>query len=329
MLKLERRLVQVQQACGPTEFPENEERLFEAQAFQKFLLQLRLLGGLAKEAIFCHLRVPDQFQKSREEINVVVLTGKGVFCLDVRNWKGRVSSQDNYWLLQVPDDTELMKNTSVKQFADPVQRIKKKTLNLWNHLMKNGVCLRQSAFFPRVVFLNPVCELDPEMSQINEIVAPHKVESFICSFKEGYMSWMTNIFIPHWLSGHLSFRHINDLTMALGKIGTWDILDLHGGQRLIGDYQGCVHIAVNRDETDELEFSHQRNLTTGYIWALVGYSPQVTVKMYKRGSHGWLWRAVCSTVVIPYNSHITFRVCGEDADAKIPANDIDRIILSI
>ncbi|XP_072095887.1 uncharacterized protein [Mobula birostris] len=270
MLKLERRLVQVQQACGPTEFPENEEKLIEAQAFQKFLLQLRLLGGLAKEAIFCHLRVPDQFQKSREEINVVVLTGKGVFCLDVRNWKGRVSSQDNYWLLQVPDDTDLMTNTSVKQFADPVQRI-----------------------------------------------------------KEGYMSWMTNVFIPHWLSGHLSFRHINDLRMALGKIGTWDILDLHGGQRLIGDYQGCVHIAVNRDETDELEFSHQRNLTTGYIWALAGYSPQVTVKMYKRGSRGWLWRAVCSTVVIPYNSHITFRVCGEDADAKIPANDIDRIILSI
>ncbi|XP_072095886.1 uncharacterized protein [Mobula birostris] len=329
MLKLERRLVQVQQACGPTEFPENEEKLIEAQAFQKFLLQLRLLGGLAKEAIFCHLRVPDQFQKSREEINVVVLTGKGVFCLDVRNWKGRVSSQDNYWLLQVPDDTDLMTNTSVKQFADPVQRIKKKTLNLWNHLMKNGVCLRQSAFFPRVVFLNPVCELDPEMSQINEIIAPHEVESFICSFKEGYMSWMTNVFIPHWLSGHLSFRHINDLRMALGKIGTWDILDLHGGQRLIGDYQGCVHIAVNRDETDELEFSHQRNLTTGYIWALAGYSPQVTVKMYKRGSRGWLWRAVCSTVVIPYNSHITFRVCGEDADAKIPANDIDRIILSI
>ncbi|XP_069755865.1 uncharacterized protein [Narcine bancroftii] len=329
MMKLENRLVQVQQACGPTEFPENKEKLFEMQAFQKFLLQLRLLGGLTKEAIFCNLRVPDQLQKSKEEINVVVLTGKGVFCMDLRNWEGRVSSQENYWMLKVPENIELMKNTSIKQFADPVQRIKTKTLNLWNHLMKNGVCLRQSAFFPRVVLLNPVCELDPEVPQINEVIAPSSVESFICSFKEGYMSRMTNTFIPHWLSGHLSFRHINVLIRALGKIGTWDILDLHGGQRLIGDYQGCIHIAVNRDETDELEFSHQRNLTTGYLWALVGYSPQVTVKMYKRGGHGWLWRAVSSTVVIPYNSHVAFRVCGEDADAKIPANNIDRIILSI
>lgn len=42
MLKLESRLVQVQQACGPTKFPENEEKLTEVQAFQKFLLQLRL-----------------------------------------------------------------------------------------------------------------------------------------------------------------------------------------------------------------------------------------------------------------------------------------------
>ncbi|XP_067858417.1 uncharacterized protein si:zfos-911d5.4 isoform X3 [Heptranchias perlo] len=274
MLKFESRLVQVQQACGPAEFPEHEEQIFELQAFQKFLLKLRLLGGLAKEAIFCNLRVPDQFQKSKEEINVVVLTGQGVFCLDLRNWKGRVSPQDNCWLLQVPENTELIKNTSIKQFADPVQGIKTKTLNLWNHLMKNGVCLRQSAFFPRVVFLNPICELDPEVPQINEVIAPCNVESFICSFKEGYMSWITDILTPHWLSGHLSFRHISDLTGALGKIGTWDILDLHGGQRLIGDYHGCLHIALNREEADELEFSHHRNLTAGYLWALVGYSPQ-------------------------------------------------------
>ncbi|XP_069755871.1 uncharacterized protein [Narcine bancroftii] len=287
MMKLENRLVQVQQACGPTEFPENKEKLFEMQAFQKFLLQLRLLGGLTKEAIFCNLRVPDQLQKSKEEINVVVLTGKGVFCMDLRNWEGRVSSQENYWMLKVPENIELMKNTSIKQFADPVQRIKTKTLNLWNHLMKNGVCLRQSAFFPRVVLLNPVCELDPEVPQINEVIAPSSVESFICSFKEGYMSRMTNTFIPHWLSGHLSFRHINVLIRALGKIGTWDILDLHGGQRLIGDYQGCIHIAVNRDETDELEFSHQRNLTTGYLWALVGYSPQDIATMGKRYPGNW------------------------------------------
>ncbi|XP_072413619.1 uncharacterized protein [Chiloscyllium punctatum] len=270
MLLFESRLVQVQHACGPTEFPENEEKVFELQAFQKFILNLRLLGGLAKEAVFCNLRIPDQFEKSKEEISVVVLTGKGIFCLDLRNWKGRVSLQDNCWLLEMPENTKLIKNTSVKQVADPVQRI-----------------------------------------------------------KQGFTSWITNTFTPHWLSGHLSFRHITDLTRALGKIGTWDILDLHGGQRLIGDYRGCLHIALNREEADELEFSYPRNLTVGYLWALVGYSPQVTVKMYKRGGRGWLWRPVSSTVVIPYNTHIAFRVCGEDADAKIPANNIDRIILSI
>ncbi|XP_048407309.1 uncharacterized protein si:zfos-911d5.4 [Stegostoma tigrinum] len=329
MFKFENRLVQVQHACGPIEFPENEEKLFELQAFQKFILNLRLLGGLAKEAIFCNLRIPDQFEKSKEEISVVVITGKGIFCLDLRNWKGRLSLQDNCWLLQIPESTKLIKNTAVRQVADPVQRIKTKTLNLWNHLMKNGVCLRQSVFFPRVVFLNPTCELDPEILQIKEVIAPYSVESLICSFKEGFTSWITNVFTPHWLSGHLSFRHITDLTRALGEIGTWDILDLHGGQRLIGDYHGCLHIALNREEADELEFSHHRNFTAGYLWALLGYSPQVTVKMYKRGGRGWLWRPVSSTVVIPYNTHIAFRVCGEDADAKIPANNIDRIILSI
>ncbi|XP_007902127.1 uncharacterized protein si:zfos-911d5.4 isoform X2 [Callorhinchus milii] len=274
MLKFESRLVQVRQACVPAEFPENKEKMLEIQSFQKFLQKLRLLSGLAKEAVFYNLRVPDQFQKSKEEINVVVLTGQGVFCLDLRNWRGKVSMQDDFWLLESPESSEMIKNTSVKQFADPVQRIKTKTSNLWNHLMKNGVCLRQTVFFPRVVFLNPSSELDPELLQINEVIAPCNVESFLCSFKEGYMKWIADIITPHWLSGHLSFRHICDLKEVLGRIGTWDLLDLNGGQRLIGDYLGCQHIALNREEADELEFSHHRNLSAGYLWALLGFSPQ-------------------------------------------------------
>lgn len=57
-------------------------------------------------------------------------------------------------------------------------------------------------------------------------------------------------------------------------------------------------------------------------------SLQVTVKMYKRGSQGWLGKSLNATATIPSNTSVIFRISGEEADAKIPANTIHSITLS-
>lgn len=51
--------------------------------------------------------------------------------------------------------------------------------------------------------------------------------------------------------------------------------------------------------------------------------------MYKRGSHGWLGKSLSATTTIPSNTCVIFRISGEEADAKIPANTIHSITLSI
>ncbi|KAF7204208.1 transcript variant X2, partial [Nothobranchius furzeri] len=56
---------------------------------------------------------------------------------------------------------------------------------------------------------------------------------------------------------------------------------------------------------------------------------QVTVKMYKRGSHSWLGKSLNATATIPSNTIVMFRINGEEFDAKIPANTIHSITLSI
>lgn len=56
---------------------------------------------------------------------------------------------------------------------------------------------------------------------------------------------------------------------------------------------------------------------------------QVTVKMYKRGSNSWLGKALNATTTIPSNTSVIFRISGEESDAKIPANAIHSITLSI
>lgn len=51
--------------------------------------------------------------------------------------------------------------------------------------------------------------------------------------------------------------------------------------------------------------------------------------MYKRGSKGWLGKTASATVTVPADTSVVFRVSGEKADAKIPANSIRSVTLSI
>ncbi|MGH0187240.1 UNVERIFIED_CONTAM: hypothetical protein FKN15_024019 [Acipenser sinensis] len=216
------------------------------------------------------------------------IRGCGVFCLDVKTWKGKVSVQEHSWHLNFTEETEHFSNTSISQVADPIQVIKTKTKNLWNHLMRSGVCVRQSLFLSRVVFLNPDCHMDPELQKSKEVVAHCDLDSFISSFKEGYLAWISDAVTPYLLSGRLSYKQLSDLSSVLQRTGTWDTVNLHGGQQLKGDYRGCQHIALNREETDQLEFTHQWNMSAGYLLAFLGYSPQGSMLNPFFKSKGWV-----------------------------------------
>lgn len=86
------------------------------------------------------------------------------------------------------------------------------------------------------------------------------------------------------LAGHLSYRQMESVREVLRRVGTWDLVRLHCGEQLKGDYQGCQYIALNRQETDMLEFSRVKTLSADSLWALLGHVPQVSP------TH-WLWWA--------------------------------------
>nr|XP_046233456.1 uncharacterized protein si:zfos-911d5.4 isoform X2 [Scatophagus argus] len=294
-----------------------------------FLQHVRKLTGLRKDDIYCNLRVPDQFQTTKDDINIVILTGQGIFCIDVKPWRGTVSAHNQSWHVQVKEEDQSFTNTCIEQTEDPLKAIMTKTANLCGHLKRSGVCVRQSLFFPRVIFLSPDCELDEELRKRRELVSHSQIDDFLRSFREGYMAWISDALTPSWLSGHLSYRQMESVREVLRRVGTWDVVRLHGGEQLKGDYQSCQYVALNRQETDTLEFSRVKTLSADSLWALLGHTPQVTVKMYKRGSQGWLGKSLNATTTIPSNTFVIFRISGEEADARIPANTIHSITLSM
>ncbi|XP_008288660.1 uncharacterized protein LOC103363606 [Stegastes partitus] len=311
--------------------PENAQSQSSKQtpALPDFLQHVRNLTGLRKEDVYCNLRVPDQFQTTKGDINFVILTGQGIFCIDVKPWRGAVSAHNQNWHVQVKEEDQNFTNTCIEQIEDPLRAIMTKTANLCSHLNRSGVSVRQSLFFPRVMFLSPDCELDEGLRKKRELVSHSQIDDFLRSFKEGYVAWISDALTPSWISGHLSYRQMESVREVLRRVGTWDLVRLHCGEQLKGDYQGCQYIALNRQDTDTLEFSRVKTLSADSLWALLGHAPQVTVRMYKRGCHSWLGKSLNATTTIPSNTFVIFRISGEEADAKIPANTIHSITLSI
>ncbi|XP_077358468.1 uncharacterized protein LOC144004802 [Festucalex cinctus] len=322
MLQLENLLTQLHiSSCTAPESPRGHK---VQQTLTDFLQHVRKLTGLKKENVYCNLRIPDQFQVVKDDINIVILTGQGIFCIDIKPWRGLVYAQDQKWHVQVKEKDENFSNTCIEQMEDPLEAITIKTSDLCNHLRQSGVPVHRNLFFPRVVFPSPECELAEGLRERRELVPHDQVDHFLRSFREDYVAWMLDALTPSWLSGHLSYRQMASAQEVLRRSATWDLMRLHSGELLRGDFKGCGYIALERNQTDMLEFSTLRTM-----WALLGRAPQVTVKMYKRGSNGWLGKTLSATVTVPSDTLVVFQVSGDKVDTKIPANTIHSITLSI
>lgn len=309
--------------------PSNQNREQQTETPAEFLQRLRKVTGLKEEEVFCNLRVPEPVPNARDDINIVLLTGHGIFCIDVKTWRGKVSLQDKNVLIQVKEEEQNFSNTKIEQTDDPLKTIRTKTLQLHSYLKRRGVALGERLLLPRVLFLSPDCELEPSLQDRPELVSHQQLQDFLCSFREGYVGWISDALTPAWISGRLSYAQLGAVRGVLSRIGTWDVLQLRSGQRLRGDFHECPFIAVNRSDTDTIEFSQNKTLSADSLWALLGHTPQVTVKMYKRGVQGWLGKTLSASASIPSSSCVVFRVSGDDADSKIPASDIHSINLSI
>ncbi|XP_028331723.1 uncharacterized protein LOC114481254 [Gouania willdenowi] len=328
MIQLGSLLTQFHPSSKPSESV-SSQHLKQTAALPDFLQHVIKLTGLRKDYVYNNLRIPDHHQTAKDDIDIVILSGQGIFCIDVKPWRGTLSDHNHQWHLQVKEKDQNFTNTYIEQVEDPLKALMLKMANLCAHLKRNGVHVRQSLFFPRVIFLSSDCELDEDLRKRRELIFHQQIDDFLQSFKKSYMTWISDSLTPSWISGHLSYRQMETVREVLRKVGTWDLLRLHGGEQLKGDYQGCPFIALNRQEVDTLEFSRIRTLSAHSLWALLGHIPQVTIKMYKRGSQGWLGKSPNATATIPSNTCVTFRISGEELDTKIQASSIESITLSV
>lgn len=332
MFEIGKRLEQASQAANPQEHLEEEHVKAGRNAETSFAASLRLKCGLDNSSLFCCLRIPDRYQSRKREIDAVVVNADGIFCIEIKCWSGSVKcSEDKSKWIQTTT-----RKVSTNSFAtnhieheNSVKETQTKARLLRDHLSRQDIYVTEKMFHNRVVFTNANVELDDTISKDPAVVKPSEHDKFIQSFSRGYLESLQDAIVPSWISGKLSYSQLTQIKTALSSTGTWDVIRLNGGRQLYGDFKGCPGISLDRQKCEAIVFSHQRSRTVGMTWALFGYSPQVSVSLLERGGKGWLWDAYYASSKIPYNTDVVFRICGEEVDSKIPANDIERISISI
>ncbi|KAJ7386282.1 hypothetical protein OS493_010687 [Desmophyllum pertusum] len=332
MFEISKRLEQANQAANPQEHLEEERVKAGRNAELSFASSLRLKSGLDSSSLFCCLRIPDRYQARKREIDVVVLSADGIFCIEVKCWSGTVTrSEDGSKWIQTRTK-QISTNsftTNHIEHENSMTETEIKARLLREYLSRKEVYLAEKLFHSRVVFCNANVELDENISNHSAVIKPSDHDKFIQSFSRGFLQSFPEAVVPSWISGKLSFSQLNQIRTILSSTGTWDVIQLNGGRQLYGDFRECAGVSLDRQKCEALLFSHQRSRTVGMAWAVFGYSPQVSVSLLERGGTGWIWNSYCASLKIPYNTDVVFRICGEEVDSKIPANDIERISISI
>ena len=330
MFEISKRLEQANQAANPREHKESEQVKAGRDAENSFVSSLRS-KSFDMSSLFCGLRVPDEYQSRKREIDVVLLTNGGIFCIEIKNWGGRIecSTNGDKWIqTKQRKFAEHSYVTNHIEHDNGVTEIKRKASLLRDYLCRKDCYISEDMFRCRVVFVNPNSDLEDSILNDPHVVKPCDSEAFISSFQRGYLELLNEVFVPSWFKGQLSNSLVNQARTILCTIGTWDIVELNGGKRLYGDYREISGISIDRKTVEALEFSHQRNRTLSLTWAVLGYSPTVTVSLLERGGSGWLWNAYCAVMRVAYNTEMVFRICGDEVDSRIPLNDIHRVIIS-
>lgn len=331
MLGINNRLVQARHAASPNTHLENKAQAAGRAAEKDVADILQKLGNIGPGNIYKNLRVPNDFQTGRCEIDLVLLNGQGIYCIEVKNWAGKIVKcrAADYWQQTVTQNDSQPRLKQI-QHLNPVSEIKRKTSLLRGHLLKAGIGITENKFYSYVILTNRQSKINEDIEKDSNVICPGKIQDFAVKFRRTLSASLMDSMIPSFFSGMLSYNQIAQTEGSLKQIGTWDIVELNGGKQLFGDYKGCAELNANRKEVSTLEFSHQRNATWASIWAVLGYAPVVTITMMKRGGvTSWFGSEVVRSFTIPYNTDLVFRIAGDSVDAKIPVNDIRQITLSI
>eukprot|EP00035_Acanthoeca_spectabilis_P038189 m.50880 g.50880 ORF g.50880 m.50880 type:complete len:422 (-) comp9030_c0_seq2:643-1908(-) len=202
----------------------------------------------------------------RGEIDVVVVTLRGVFALEIKNWSGTVDvdPSTNRWRQTRARTGEVVDHGDLTGCLD------RKVAGLLEHAARHGVALPESAVQSKIVFTNKNCRFTDLARTVDGAVFPEQVAEFVSSFQRSVTGHFADVTLPRWFSGcSVGLSLVVELCAIVeSTCRTWDILTLSDGTVLDGDFTAVTDsqsgqrrtlgdVGLQREMIDRLDFTER------------------------------------------------------------------------
>ncbi|WP_176736606.1 nuclease-related domain-containing protein [Oligoflexus tunisiensis] len=181
---------------------------------------MKKLGGRAR--VFPSLRVPKHRGNGKFEIDLLLVSERGLLAIEVKHWGGRLSRQKGKWLQE--------RGPEKKTLTDPVPLNAEKVASLQRWLIARKIVLPPQSIHSVVLLTNPQVNVSPELKECVELVDTAAFEAFALArcgqARRGF--WQKKPEAPFDFAA---------LVRELEQLPTWDRLVLHGGQVVPGDLE--------------------------------------------------------------------------------------------
>ncbi|MHB8409430.1 MAG: nuclease-related domain-containing protein [Acidiferrobacterales bacterium] len=323
---------ELREVIGPREqFEEREAKKAGDNAEQELHAIVRSKSHFGSARIFENKRVPLKNARSRRgEIDLLVMTERRLYVLEVKNWSGRLDQSSDGWLYTP-------RVGAPRQEQDWIAWNRTKADGLREYLKDQGVDIAADAVVSRMVFMNERIELDRAIADNQDVIARGQLEMYfnkqpgaygnmerlLASLIEWLFSKEREAASQGTLSGmsQATFKKACD---SVAGLQTFDRVVLQGGRELPGDLHA---LSINGDRWNpdwpsgtELVVRWPRSLWSAnrILWRAVvaGERP--------------MWGIIETPTALQRFYHwegVRFQEAGQVLCSWVPFQDIDRIVI--
>jgi hypothetical protein len=211
----------------------------EQLAMEQLRQVMKKLGGKAR--VFPSLRVPKHQGNGKFEIDLLLVSERGLLAIEVKHWGGRLSKQKGKWLQE--------RGAEKKTLTDPVPLNAEKVVSLHRWLKARKITLPPQCLHSVVLLTNPQANLSSELKDCMELVDA-------TAFPELALARCGQARRRFWQKRPAALFDFAALVSELEQLPTWDRLVLHGGQVVPGDLE---YMAVPEVKPSALQRKYLRH----------------------------------------------------------------------
>jgi hypothetical protein len=243
--------------------------------------------------IYQALRVPKSQTLGKFEIDVLIVSERGILSIEVKHWSGLLAAHSGSWQQERGSDRRVL--------PDPVrlQHEKKEALVTWLH--RQGIKVAKEHIQALVVLSHPAVRLHASLQKLREVITLDQLPAHMqqCLTAPRRFFWQKKI--------PVSFVY-KELIEQLGRLPTWDRIELNGGRTYAGDIETLGVYDLKQRALSRKSLQSARLIIARNHWLGLLFHPRLRILDWQNKVSYW--------AIDPY-SKLTMSLAGKNKKIEL------------